>query len=47
MKRRLPDPLDPDQTGAGAQPDTFQQCANPGCSCKPNAAEPLPREDIE
>lgn len=46
MKRRTPDPLDPDQTGAWATLNTFQQCANPGCSCQPNT-EPLPREDIE
>lgn len=41
---RTPDPLDPDE--AWATPDTFAQCANPGCDCQPTT-DPLPREDIE
>jgi len=41
---RTPDPLDPDE--AWATPDTFTQCANPGCSCQPQA-EPVDKADIE
>lgn len=44
MKRRLPDPLDPDE--AWATPDTFQQCGNPGCCCN-EKAEPTDKADIE
>lgn len=46
MKRRTPDPLDPDQTGAWATPNTFQQCANPGCCCNAQAAN-TDKADIE
>ena len=44
MKRRLPDPLDPDE--AWATPDTFQQCGNPNCGCQPET-QPLEQGDIE
>lgn len=41
---RTPDPLDPDE--AWVTPETFQQCANPGCDCQP-VTEPLEQGDIE